>query len=350
VTNYVNRYAPDEVLTLANTGRAFVFNSPNPDSGPTVIFRAEMDALPIQEISTLRYRSARKGIAHVCGHDGHTSIVAGLASKLAAKRPEKGRVVLLFQPAEETGQGAKDMIADPAFEKIKPDFAYALHNIPGEEKHSILFREGSFAAASRGLTAYFFGKTSHAAEPENGINPSMAISRIILAIEDLIKKGDFESLTLATTVNVNIGEIAFGTSAGQGELRMTLRAFLSQDMKKLISEVESIIQNISREYKIRNEFDYSEVFPVTKSSESCTNVIKTAIDINSLNYKELKEPYKWSEDFGYFSKICDTGFFGLGSGIDQPALHNPDFDFPEEIIETGIQMFYAICRHHNYKS
>lgn len=349
ITSFIKKYNPDEIIDLANTGRAFVFNSSDLHSGPTLLIRAEIDALPIQEESDLEYRSAVNGIAHLCGHDGHTSIVAGLAEKLSANPPQKGRIVLLFQPAEETGQGAKDVIADPRFEKIKPDYAYALHNIPGIEKNTIVGREGSFAAASRGLTAKFYGKTSHAAEPENGKNPAVAISGIILAVDDLMKNHEFQSLSLATVVHVKIGDIAFGTSAGYGELRMTLRAFEEEDMKNLVERVENFIHYASQAYSLKNEIEYSEVFPVTNTSSPCSEVIQNAARQNQFKFRRMEGPFKWSEDFGYFSKICDTGFFGLGSGLNQPALHNPDFDFPEDILTTGIEMFFSICNQHNYK-
>jgi len=132
-----------------------------------------IDALPIQEANTgITYYSQNKGVAHLCGHDGHTAILLALAKRLSENKPETGCIVLLFQPAEETGQGAKAVLEDKNFQKIEPDYVIGFHNLPGLKKGMVFFRENTFAAASRGIIIRFQGKTAHAAEPEKGItNP-----------------------------------------------------------------------------------------------------------------------------------------------------------------------------------
>ncbi len=346
ISKVMHSYAPDEEIKLAETGRAYVFNSNQ--EGPTVLFRAELDALPINEEDNLEYKSKFTGIAHSCGHDGHMAILLAFAKEISEKRPKKGRIIILFQPAEETGQGAKQVIADKAFLKIKPDFAYSLHNIPGRPKNNIIVKNKSFASASKGLTLKLHGKTSHAAEPENGINPSFAIAKIVLQLDEFLKAKLYEKLVLITIVNIHVGEIAFGTSAGYGELRMTLRAFRDRDMKILTEKTEALIKGIAKEEGLRSEISYSEVFPATTNNDDCLKIIKNAAEFHNLSLIERSEPFKWSEDFGYFSEICDSGFFGLGSGENQPALHNPDYDFPDDIIETGAKMFLKISDNYNY--
>jgi amidohydrolase len=145
----LERHGPDEILTdLGTHGVAAVYNSGA--AGPTVLFRCELDGLPITEISRFAWRSEIDGKGHLCGHDGHMAIMCGLAVQLAANRPVRGRVVLLFQPAEETGAGAADVIADPRFERIRPDYAFALHNLPGLPLGSVGVRSGPFTFASEG--------------------------------------------------------------------------------------------------------------------------------------------------------------------------------------------------------
>ena len=130
VIAFLAETAPDKVLSgLGNTGVAAVFDGAEP--GPTVLFRCELDALPIEEISDIPHRSRLSGKGHMCGHDGHTATIAALARGFAKDRPKRGRVVLLFQPAEETGAGAAAVIADPRFAEITPDYAFSLHNLPG---------------------------------------------------------------------------------------------------------------------------------------------------------------------------------------------------------------------------
>lgn len=131
IANFINSLSLSKAIPLSKTGLAFVFKGEKP--GKTILFRSELDALPIAEKSSLIYTSVNQKVAHVCGHDGHMAILAGLAQGIAKKPPEYGKVVLLFQPAEEVEQGAKDVIEYPAFQAIEPDFMDALHNIPGIE-------------------------------------------------------------------------------------------------------------------------------------------------------------------------------------------------------------------------
>lgn len=153
--DFLKTLNPDQILqNLGGNGIALVFKGKAP--GKRVLFRADMDALPIQEKNELSYASKNTGVAHLCGHDGHSSILAGFALVLNKKRPEKGEVILLFQPAEETGKGALQVINDPQFESIKPDMAFALHNLPGFERHTIVLREQTFAAASVGIKNPFY--------------------------------------------------------------------------------------------------------------------------------------------------------------------------------------------------
>lgn len=341
ISCFIETLNPNEIITLSKTGKAFVFDSKK--SGGTLMFRAELDALPIIEISDLPYCSVNKGIAHSCGHDGHMAIIAGLAQKIAENRPKKGKVVLLFQPAEEIEQGAKDIVESSAFKNIKPEYIFALHNIPGIEKHKIILKKGSFAAASKGMTIELNGKTSHAAEPENGINPAIAISSIISELNNLLKdKKQFKDLSLLSFIYVRMGEISFGTSAGRAKMGITLRAFENKDMELLTQKSEAIIKNICKKEKLDYNIRYNEIFPATVNNDKCISLIEQVSEKNNYKIEYLKKPFKWSEDFGYYSEKYKTGFFGLGSGVNQPALHNPEFDFPDDIIETGINIFYGI--------
>ena len=129
IINYIKDYNPDEIIRLGDTGVLFVFNGH--DNGKTIMFRSELDALPIKEITEVEYKSLNTNISHVCGHDGHMAILAGLAEKISIDRPTKGKVILLFQPAEEVEQGAYDVMENPKFKTMNPDYIFALHNVPG---------------------------------------------------------------------------------------------------------------------------------------------------------------------------------------------------------------------------
>ena len=343
IINFIKKYNPDEIIKLGETGIAFAFNGKK--KGKTVVFRSELDALPIQEKSGVEYTSINDHIAHSCGHDGHMAILSGLAQKISENRPTKGRVILLFQPAEEVEQGARDVVENQKFKKLRPDYIFALHNIPGFEKHKIILKKGSFASASKGMAFKLSGKTSHAAEPENGISPADAISQIIKRLHDLRDNKElFKDFVLLTIIHIQLGEISFGTSPGYAELRITLRAFENEDMELLTDNCEKIIKKISKAEKLSCEISYSEAFPATVNNDDCVGIVEQSAKQIDLDIQNIEKPFKWSEDFGYFTEKYDACYFGLGSGKDQPQLHNPDFDFPDDIIETGINLFYAIYK------
>lgn len=343
IQTIVQQYKPDEVLKISKTGLAFVFDSKK--EGETTVFRAELDALQISEKNDIEYTSVNEGVAHLCGHDGHMTILLGLVQKIAKKRPEKGRAVLLFQPAEEVEQGARDVVESYEFEALKPDYVFGLHNIPGIVKNTIIVKNGSFAAASKGMTIELSGKTSHAAEPENGINPAMAISEIVTRLNALIKdKKQFSDLALLTFIYIRMGEVAFGTSAGHAKIGITLRAFENADMDFMTQKAEEIIKEICQHHKLMLDIYYDEVFPATVNNDLCVEMVKAAAKEFAYHIEIAKKPFKWSEDFGYYTEKFKGGFFGLGSGENQPALHNPDFDFPDDILESGVNMFYSIYK------
>ncbi len=348
IESFIMPLSPTQTVRLGKTGRAFVFDSGN--NGKTTMIRSELDGLPIQEINAIDYKSEKDGIAHLCGHDGHMAIVSGLAKELHNNPPKSGRVILLFQPAEETGEGAYEVLQDSNFNDLEPDYIFALHNIPGENKHTILYKENTFASASKGMTIRLTGKTSHAAEPEMGISPANAIADIIKQFEVIrsVKSNMFSETVLLTIVHINLGEIAFGTSPGYAEMRATLRAFTNRDLDILTHEAENVIADITNREGLEHDISYSEIFPATTNSRECIEYILNASDKNSYSTKKLNSPYKWSEDFGYFTQKYSGGFFGLGSGTTQPALHNPDYDFPDDIIKTGIDMFKEIINQINY--
>ncbi|WP_439185555.1 amidohydrolase [Carboxylicivirga taeanensis] len=348
IAEQIQKLKPDATIDVGTTGKVFLFEGTSP--GPTVIFRAELDALPIQEKSLLPYRSQNAGIAHLCGHDGHMAILLGLAEEIARDRPHKGKVGLLFQPAEEVEQGAQDVVMNSHFWQLQPDYIFALHNIPGYPLHQVLIKNGSFTAASKGMTVKLVGKTSHAAEPENGINPASAIARIVDSMHQLRAQQElFSSLVLLTIIHIQLGEIAFGTSPGYAEVRITLRAFENTDMEKLTHEAVSRIRKIAKEEQLGCDISYTEEFPATVNHPDCVSVIEQVAQTNKLPVSHLTQPFKWSEDFSYYTQHFKGGFFGLGAGEQQPALHNPDYDFPDSIIQSGIHLFNSIYKHLNFK-
>ncbi|MGY6521839.1 MAG: amidohydrolase [Mongoliitalea sp.] len=324
---------------LGSTGLAYVFEGEQ--AGPTSLFRCELDGLPILENnSKISHSSKVSGKSHVCGHDGHMAILTGLGAYLQDNRPTKGRVVLLFQPAEEIGEGAQAVLEDPRFKEIHPDYAFALHNLPGYDLHQMVIKEGAFAAASVGMIVKFTGWNSHSAHPEAGKSPAKALSELILGLEKLPE--EFEKFSLVTVIHAKLGEVAFGTTPGEAVVMATLRGFENEVRDALVAKASDLAQALASTHGLSCEMEFTESFAATHNDAEATALGVQAAEALNLSILHASQPFRWSEDFGLFSTHTKTLLFGLGSGTSQPQLHEPNFDFPDEIIPTGVGIFKKI--------
>lgn len=340
VKSHLEKLDHDGLLEVGKTGLAVFFKGE--EQGKKILLRADMDALPIEEINDFEYKSQNPGVSHKCGHDGHTTIMLGVASSLSQNRPESGEVCLVFQPAEENGTGARQMLEDKNFE-FKADKAFALHNLPGYPLHKIVCRKDTFTAAAKSLIFKLHGRTSHAAEPEKGINPGLAIAEILHLSESLSQVDfDRDDFRLITMVHVEMGEKAYGISAGYGEVHFTLRTWQNEVMDKLDKDLVKAIERICAKQKLKLEKEYLEIFHANENDEEAYEIIKKAAAENGFEYEDRKTGFKWGEDFGLFTDRYKGAMFGIGSGENCPALHNPDYDYPDEITETGVKMFTKI--------
>lgn len=338
--NFLVSWQPDRLLThLGGYGLAAIFGSGKP--GPTVLLRADMDAVPVQESNLVAYRSLRDGVAHQCGHDGHMAIVAGLAPLLAAQRPARGQVVLLFQPAEETGKGAKAIVNEPLYQELKPNFCFALHNLPGYPLGQLVCRPGTFAAASVGLVAELQGHPSHAAFPEEGQSPALALAESMQALSSLIPRLQFSEFALLTLVCASLGEASFGVSPGAATLMATLRSFDDPTLERLQAGAAEVIHNIANRYDLRTSVTWQEDYPTTRNTPAGYACVQAAAARLGQEILVPPEPFRWSEDFGWFLREAEGAMFGLGSG-ENLCLHTHDYDFPEALIEPGIRIFSAL--------
>ncbi len=343
----LQKYEPAFILSqVGGTGVVAAFESEAPEAGPTILFRSELDALPIVEDNPeLKYKSGNNGMAHLCGHDGHMAILMGLASLLHTNKLKKGRVLLLFQPAEETGAGAWDMLQDVRLQQLQPDYVFALHNLPGRSLHQVVVREQVFASASTGMIVELLGHPSHAAEPENGLNPGEAMAEIILAFNKIIsQKEQFEDLTLLTIIHARLGEVAFGTNPGFGTVMATLRSYQTQDLQKLKTLTAQQVKEIAQKYGLTYKISFVEEFPATVNDKEAVQLVRQAAANLELEVQEAVHPFRWSEDFGHFTAKYKGALFGLGSGSTQPQLHHSNYNFPDELIPTGATLFHQIVK------
>lgn len=333
-----NLNTPEIYSSIGGHGVLARFTGSN--DGPSILVRADMDALPITEKNSIDYRSVNTGVAHLCGHDGHTTIVLGLATVLSKKPPASGHVSILFQPAEETGQGARRVLNDPVFQSFHYDQVIALHNLPGYEMNQVVAKDGPFASASQGLVIYYEGRTSHAAEPERGINPVDALNELIKRITSFRKVEESSPFQLATIVHLIVGEESFGISPGTGKLCLTLRAETDQLLREMRENILGEARELSERHGLTWSYEEKEQFSATLNDQGfADDIAKCASELNC-SFHELDQAFRWSEDIGILIGKYGGGMLGLGAGLKSPVLHNPSYDFPDQITKTGIELFY----------
>jgi metal-dependent amidase/aminoacylase/carboxypeptidase family protein len=270
------------------------------------------------------------------------AILGAVGRQLAERRPAKGRVVLLFQPAEENGQGAAGVLGDPRFIEIRPDHVFALHNLPGYALGEVVVKEGTFCCASKGVVIKLEGSTGHAAQPETGNSPAAAMCRIM---DSLAKLGDMtgtgDEIGFATVVGAGLGaDDSFGTTPGAARIMATLRAETDETLERLTSEARQVVEETARMNHLKWKITFRDEFPATVNAPDAVAAVRRAAAGGSVN--SLVSPFAWSEDFGHFTALFNGALFGLGAGVDAPDLHHPTYDFPDGLIEPGAALFMNV--------
>jgi len=350
IKGYLERFDADDVISgIGGAGLLGIFNGEDPGAGKTLMIRAELDALAIREMSELPYKSENEGVMHACGHDGHMAMVLCVAKWLKNNRPKTGRVILLFQPAEETGLGAGAMLDDERFKDIHIDRAVALHNLPGYKKNTVYIKEDTFASASVGVKIRFRGQSSHAAYPQEGVNPALAVSHFIQQLETVKENARLhDRFRVLTVTYIKLGEPAFGINPGLCEMGVTVRAETDDGITEMIDNVNqelmAVNQTFDGDVSIEKREPFSAVVNDTKGVQLLSSITET-LNIECVN---LQQPFAWSEDFGEFRKKCPITLFGLGAGEQFPALHSETYNFEDDLIPVGTALFCEYVKQFNY--
>ena len=336
--------APSRILTgLGGQGVAAVFDSGV--EGPTVLFRAELDALPIEEKSDVPWISEVPGKGHLCGHDGHMTMLLALGRMLSRNPVARGRVVLMFQPAEEDGSGAQAVVADPAYDAIRADWAFAIHIEPGRPFGYVSICAGLVNCASQGLEIRLTGKTAHAANPEDGVSPARAVATLIPALDALGEGGELDDdFRLVTVTHVRVGEPSFGIAPGDAVIYATLRTARDDAMAGVAAEARALAQAAAEEAGLEVAFEVCDDFAASINDAEATDVAVAAMDALGVKNGDFDLPMRASEDFGVFGWDAKAAMLLLGPGRDYAALHNPDYDFPDDLIPIGSAIFERIAR------
>jgi amidohydrolase len=323
--------SPDSLITdLGGYGVAAVFEGSG--DGPTVLFRCELDALPIFETGTPAHRSLIEGVGHLCGHDGHMAILMGLARLLSRQRPLRGRVVLLFQPAEETG--------DP----VQPEYAFSLHNMPGLPLGEVALTSGPVTCASRGLEVQLKGRSAHASQPETGVSPMVALAQLMPDLTALSHGTTADpEFALVTVTHTQMGEPAFGIAPGDARLFATLRTLTDDRMTNLCDQALTLLITACDAQGLAFTHAYHDIFLHSENDPEATAIATGALDALKIPHDATGLPWRPSEDFGRFGHNAPAAMLFLGAGNGHAALHNPDYDFPDDLIPIGTGIFHRIA-------
>ena len=330
IIQHLQRLHPDKVYAHVGGWGVIAVWGKDPQA-PTIAFRADTDALPI---------------GHRCGHDGHTTILLRLAELINFEFRNSNceddefniqhstfNILLLWQPAEETGEGARAMLESGILQQYNIQSFYAMHNLPGYPLGTVVLCPRTFAAASTGVVYHLDGRETHASTPELGINPGMAIAEIINRFNGFNgRDGEFRQSTL---ICVHIGQPAFGTSAGHGEV--------IDEMEKMLSEANQVVDEVSARYGLKVSRSLVEPFRATENNGDCVEAIEKAAEDVPLRVCYQMEPNRWSEDFAEYLLEFKGAMFGIGSGENHAELHHPDYDFPDALIEPAAQLFFRLA-------
>ena len=305
-----------------------------------IAFRADFDALPMPEYIDLPYGSQFPHVAHKCGHDGHSASLAGFALEIDQNGSENN-IFFIFQHAEETGEGAAQCHSFVPENNIDEIFAY--HNRSGHALKAVHCIDGTAHWASKGMIIHLEGKPAHASRPEQGINPAYAIAKLSGAVPDMIRPENYENTVLCTVIQVDVGERAFGIAASKGELLLTIRAARGEDMQALQDNLEKLAQEEADAQGLKVSFSYLDEFPDTTNAKESSDKIRQVCREKGLECIELAGASRGSEDFGHFLKQTQGAICVIGNGFDAPQIHTKEYDFPDEIIETAIELFKGLA-------
>lgn len=312
--------------------------------GPAIGLRADMDALPITETSGVEWVSQNPGKAHSCGHDGHTSMLLGAAQYLAETRNFRGSVALLFQPAEEGGAGGLAMVEDGVMDRFNISEVYGIHNMPGLPVGQFAMRKGPIMAATDEFDLLITGRGGHAAQPHRTIDPILAGSQLMIALQGIVSRNvdPLDSLVISVTKFV-AGE-AYNVIPEKATLSGTVRTLKKETRafaeRRIREAAAGIAAATGAEITVRYKNNYPVTFNHDAQTEFAARVASAVAGEGKVD--ESVEPMMAAEDFSYMLEARPGAYIFLGNG-DTPGLHHPAYDFNDDAIPYGVSYFVAVA-------
>jgi hippurate hydrolase len=344
VEGKLKSFGVDEVVTgLGRTGVVGIIRGAN-GPGPTIGLRADMDALPLTEVSGKDWASKTTGKMHACGHDGHTAMLLGAAKYLAETRNFSGSIAVIFQPAEEGGGGGNEMVKDGMMERFAISEVYGMHNMPGLAIGSFASRNGPIMASTDEFTIAVRGKGAHAAMPNKGIDPVVIAAHIITSLQSIASRitDPFDSTVVSVTKMQ--GGNAHNVIPDEATLGGTIRT-LTPELRTLTQQkLRQIAEGVAAAHDAVATVRVYSGYPVTVNHPAQTEVaIGVATEIaGSANVDGEVRPTLGGEDFSYMLNSRPGNFIFIGNG-DTAGLHNPRYDFNDEIIPFGVSYWVRLA-------
>jgi len=312
--------------------------------GPAIGLRADMDALPITETSGVEWVSQNPGKAHSCGHDGHTSMLLGAAQYLAETRNFRGSVALLFQPAEEGGAGGLAMVEDGVMDRFNISEVYGIHNMPGLPVGQFAMRKGPIMAATDEFDLFITGRGGHAAQPHRTIDPILAGSQLMIALQGIVSRNVDPLDSLVISVTKFIAGEAYNVIPEKATLSGTVRTLKKETRAFAERRIREAAAGIAAATGAEITVRYKNNYPVTYNHDAQTEFAARVASAVAGEGKvdESVEPMMAAEDFSYMLEARPGAYIFLGNG-DTPGLHHPAYDFNDDAIPYGVSYFVAVA-------
>ncbi len=343
VADRLAEFGCDEVVTgIGKTGVVGVIRGRADASGRTIGLRADMDALPIEEATGLDYASKSPGRMHACGHDGHTSMLLGAARYLAETRNFDGTVVVIFQPAEEGGGGGREMVNEGLMDRFGIDEVYGMHNWPGVPVGTFAIRPGPFFAAADLVEINVTGRGGHAAKPHETVDPVVAASQIVLALQSIASRNvDPVSQVVVSVTAFETSSSAFNVIPQSVRLRGTVRTLSEETQDLAEARLRKIVGLTAEAMGATAEVTYTRNYPVMVNSETGTEHAKQAAE-RVAGTCEVAPLVMGGEDFAFMLNARPGAYILVGNG-DTAHVHHPKYDFNDAAIPAGCSWFVEIA-------